>query len=273
MNLTTLNNYIAVGDIHGRYDLLELLLGKVAMYLMGLDPMPSFRFVFLGDFVDRGPDSFLVVERIKSLCEENNAIALLGNHDEMMLNYHQKRIVDKNNIWLFNGGHKTIRSYERSMKMYGMGQWFQAFEKSGHAKFLRSLPYYHETDRAWFSHAPIPNADTMRWLPLVSHIRVGEGDFRANKDLLTWTFVSDAEKKEGSWEHDHGKLAVCGHVHRLFDRPPLLTPRIHPQIIYADTGCGCAPFAPLTAIIIEDGRYKDYIQAHPNEIVEKEMVA
>ncbi len=267
-----MENYIAIGDIHGRYDLLELLLRKVTDFVLH-SPLylPDVKIVFLGDMVDRGPDSFLVVARVKELCEQGRAIAIMGNHEDMMLRYHEKRIFDKNNIWLYNGGHRTVRSYGSETGRYGNAQFFTAFEESGHAAWMKKLPYFHETEKVWFSHAPIPGPEMRKVLPYFSHIRVTEGDFRANKDLLTWTYVNEAEKPEGAWEHDHGKLAVCGHVHQLQKRHTL--PRIYPQIIYADTGSGCADFGVLSAIFIENGKFVDYIQAMPSELIRENTVA
>jgi len=67
--------YICVGDVHGRYDLLVKLLG------MAKSRLPKHRLIFLGDMVDRGPDSFKVVDTIKKLTETTDAVALLGNHN------------------------------------------------------------------------------------------------------------------------------------------------------------------------------------------------
>lgn len=249
-----MDNYICIGDIHGRLDLLELLLEKVANH-----SHPESLIVFMGDMVDRGPDSYGVVAKVKSLCEKGSAIALTGNHEGMMLDYHRNKIVDKLDIWLINGGHKTIKSYQENMGNYGMSRFFSNFERSGHAEWMRHLPYFYETEKVWFSHAPIPSD---AWIRRIPYVPAKEGDFRANQGLLTWTFIEGAT--EGTWERDHGKLAVCGHVHRLLDGIAL--PRIYPHIIYSDSGSGCWDKAPLSAIFIEDGKYKEYITASPGEV-------
>lgn len=247
------DNYIVIADIHGRYDLLVQLIQKISTSGM---PLQGFKYVFTGDMVDRGPDSYKVVEVIKRLTEKGDAIALLGNHEDMMLNYYEKGIFNKQDIWLYNGGDKTVRSYGENMKLYGGGLFFKAFPLSGHYKWMKELPYYYETDKVWFSHAPVSKTQGLT------------GQYRANKQHLLWSYPSQVVG-EGTNEHDHKKLAVCGHIHGLFDG--ILTPRVYPHIVYLDTGSGCAPHGRLSALIVEDGKVCDFIQAIPEEMTpEKE---
>lgn len=244
-------NYLAIGDIHGRFDLLELLLKKI--HDAGIYEAGGYKLVFLGDMVDRGPDSFKVVDRIKSLCDNGKAIALRGNHEDMMLDYYGKKRVDHYDIWIWNGGGKTVISYGRETKLYGNAAFFAAFGHSGHASWMRSLPYYYETDKIWFSHAPIPRAEFRKRREL---------DYRMDVDALTWTYIPNI--KEGTWELNHGKLAVCGHVHDLFRNNVL--PRYYDHIFYADTGSGCGPAGRLTAVVVTDGKMESFIQAAPEEL-------
>lgn len=245
------DDYIAIGDIHGRFDLLLKFLEKCR------HRMDTHKLVFLGDMVDRGPQSFEVVDAIRNLCEAGKAIALLGNHDDMMLDYYRERIFKKHSLWSMNGGDHTMRSYCNQMKLFGNGHFFEAFGKSGHSAWLKSLPYFHETNKVWFSHAPIPSRQIV--INGLTNFPTFEGDFRANKYALTWTYVS--RSMEGEWERDHEKTAVCGHIHAL--REGVLEPRIYPQIIYADTGAGCAPEGRLSGIIITDGKYEGFFQIDP----------
>lgn len=83
---------VAVGDIHGRLDLLDALLAR----------FPGRHFLFLGDYVDRGPDSPGVVARVRELVTAGRATALLGNHDQMLIDaVLDRRFAD---IWELNGG-------------------------------------------------------------------------------------------------------------------------------------------------------------------------
>lgn len=243
------DNYIAIGDIHGRYDLLDALLAKC--HDNGTCPHTGYKFVFLGDMVDRGPESWRVCARIKYLSDRGNAIALRGNHEDLMMEYYDNKIVDKHDLWFYNGGTKTAESYSKKMKMYGHASFFPAFGKSGHAEWIKTLPYFYETEKVWFSHAPIPK----------EQYRKRNGDFRTDIEALTWSWHGHHAITEQEFAHDHGKLAVCGHVHAL--REKILEPRIYPNIIYADTGSGCAPEAPLSAIVILDGKFKEFLQAKP----------
>lgn len=258
-----MENYICIGDVHGRYDLLDQLLTMCAEKIMA----QTHKVVFLGDWVDRGPDSFEVINRIKAMCDAGSAIAILGNHDDMMLDYYREGIPQKHCIWTMNGGVKTMVSYTKHYGLYGIGHFFQAFNRSGHAQWLKSLPYFYETENVFFSHAPIPNKYVVQ--AGLANIRPFEGDFRANKEALTWTYVD--RSIEGQWEHDHGKLAVCGHVHAL--REGKLEPRVYPQIIYADTGSGCAPHGRLSAVIITDGKYDGFLQAIPIDKIVDDKVS
>jgi serine/threonine protein phosphatase 1 len=95
----------AVGDVHGRLDLLELAFDRIAAHA-GARPH---RVVMLGDYVDRGPDSSGVIEFLM-LREGEGLVCLKGNHEEMML----RALADEDGalwFWLSNGGSETLRSY------------------------------------------------------------------------------------------------------------------------------------------------------------------
>ena len=98
---------IVIGDIHGCYDELKDLMETLEEeyeYRRGIDKL-----VFLGDYIDRGNNSRLVIEFIRNLQENNdNVIALMGNHEDMLLNYY-KGIDDS---WTFNGHNETLKSYK-----------------------------------------------------------------------------------------------------------------------------------------------------------------
>lgn len=245
----TNDNYIAIGDIHGCFTLLEDLLAKIEN-----SPYKDHRLVFLGDVIDRGPDSYDVVQKIWDLVKTKNAIALLGNHEDMMLEWVDYSPGDPTHYWMWNGAKKTINSYGSAAKIYGMGQFDHALKRVRHYDFIKSWPLYFETDKVWFSHAPIPHfkrgeGDNFLEIPV--------GDFRAQRQTLIWTYWGIDDR----FSYDHGKLAVCGHVHAV--REGIFTPRVYPKIIYADTGAGCWKEAPLTGVVITDGKMVDSIQAWP----------
>lgn len=93
------------GDIHGQADKLVRLLEKVVPLVKAED-----RLVFLGDYIDRGPEAFRVVETLVRLSTELGCTFLLGNHEDMMAGVFDGRYsMDQ---WLRNGGGATLASYE-----------------------------------------------------------------------------------------------------------------------------------------------------------------
>ena len=96
----------AVGDIHGEWEMLEALLAR-------LPHAPGDRFVFVGDYVDRGPDSRRVVDRLIALARERECVFLLGNHESMFLDFlgWRGRAYFGGDAFLVNGGARTLASY------------------------------------------------------------------------------------------------------------------------------------------------------------------
>src|SRR4029450_814320 len=96
----------AVGDIHGEWEMLEELLAKIPHG-------PGDRFVFMGDYVDRGPDSRRVVDRLIALARERECVFLLGNHESMFLDFlgWRGRSWFGGDAFLVNGGARTLASY------------------------------------------------------------------------------------------------------------------------------------------------------------------
>src|SRR3954452_12347271 len=75
----------AIGDVHGRLDLLEELLAKIHAELQ-CRPAPKTLLVFVGDLIDRGPSSAQVIERLRTYRREGvRPMFLLGNHEEVLL--------------------------------------------------------------------------------------------------------------------------------------------------------------------------------------------
>ncbi len=100
----------AIGDVHGRFDLLDALLAQIAADRRRR-PCPREFLVLLGDVIDRGPESKGVVQRLRALDDPTlHPIFLMGNHEEMLvraLGAEPKRLRD----WLKFGGTECIASY------------------------------------------------------------------------------------------------------------------------------------------------------------------
>lgn len=103
----------AIGDVHGRADLLLPLLGAIERHAKSRGH--HYRIVFLGDIIDRGPDSKAALDTVCSTLESISGSSLiLGNHEEMLL-----KIIDSDGAdrdiryrhWLRNGGLASLYSY------------------------------------------------------------------------------------------------------------------------------------------------------------------
>lgn len=98
----------AVGDIHGRLDLLDTLLAKIDADLADHPAEMSLQ-VFLGDYIDRGPASAQVVDRLIRRGETFPTVCLKGNHEAFLLEFLENSEVLP--AWGRNGGLTTLLSY------------------------------------------------------------------------------------------------------------------------------------------------------------------
>ena len=98
---------LAIGDVHGCHRALVTLLEVLSL-------TSSDTVVFLGDAVDRGPNSRLVIDRILSLRDTCRVIFITGNHEEMMRDAISGRGLV--NQWLRAGGQATLDSYDGSLE-------------------------------------------------------------------------------------------------------------------------------------------------------------
>lgn len=190
-------NILAVGDLHGRGDLLRQLLNEA----LPAQP-PDTQLVFLGDYIDRGPDSQGVLRVLMALKERRpETVLLLGNHERMLLDALQGQRVE---MFMQNGGLETLRSYgltpERMREM-----------PASHVEFLRGLPLWHESQDYIFVHAglrpgvPLAGQQERDLLWIRGEFIYGQGDF--------------------------GKTVVFGHTH--FEQALQI-----PGLIGIDTGAG-----------------------------------
>ena len=101
----------AIGDVHGRYDLLCSLFDIIHDHLAGADPQPKqVHLILLGDVVDRGSESRECLEVISRESKQNSLILLRGNHEDMMLQaaHANPRALE---AWLEQGGLATLESF------------------------------------------------------------------------------------------------------------------------------------------------------------------
>jgi serine/threonine protein phosphatase 1 len=100
----------AIGDIHGRHDLLLAMLDLIRDHAESHCRDRPWHIIALGDLIDRGPDSAAVIETLRRLSRRRKATILLGNHEDVML-----RVIDGEpgllGSWLRFGGGATLRSF------------------------------------------------------------------------------------------------------------------------------------------------------------------
>lgn len=139
MALSQDEHILAVADLHGRHDLLKALLLKLVPSLP-----PSARLVFLGDYIDRGPDSAQVTtELIRLRRRRPETVFLMGNHEQMLLDAVSRRRLAP---FLANGGGATLASYGVDRRAIGS-------IPSEHLEFFRSLGLFHVWRDYTFVHA------------------------------------------------------------------------------------------------------------------------
>lgn len=151
----------AVGDLHGRFDLLcriHDLIAKDAAQVPGV----SKTLVYLGDFVDRGPGTFEIIdELINRPLVGFDLVFLKGNHEDMLLDFLDHG--DHADVWLANGGLATLRGYGIDAEPFSWaprpaGDLRRAFGAAlplAHLHFFRTLDLYHIVGDYVFVHAGI----------------------------------------------------------------------------------------------------------------------
>lgn len=195
-----------IGDIHGCIRELEELLGRLPPH----DPL-----VFLGDYVDRGPSAYLVVERL--LPESARSVFLLGNHEAMLLAYYREPDSLEGRAWQHapNGGVTTLRSYKLTLD-----DPYDSLPPA-HRRFFESLELYYEGETYFAVHAGM----------LVEQSHPRDMD---RMDLL-W-IRENWIRREASWT---GKYVYYGHTPSKYILGPesATTPIYGKKSLGIDTGC------------------------------------
>ncbi len=138
-----LKRQIAVGDIHGCFDLLKTLVEEIIRFTPDEDML-----IFTGDYIDRGKKSKEVVQYLSELKEKfpDNVVLLKGNHEDLAYNALTDPDPEKEMLfWRLNGGTATVIS-------------FSGIRNSRECliPFIESLQLYYETDTHIFVHGGIP---------------------------------------------------------------------------------------------------------------------
>jgi serine/threonine protein phosphatase 1 len=148
----------AVGDIHGRLDLLKKLWIAIEADAAGADVKKTI--IFVGDYVDRGRDSKGVIDFLIDLKQQGDVICLRGNHDQAVLDF----IADPKFYggWKPCGAPETLVSYGVMPPRFDDEAEFETARADfvakcpqAHLQFLESLPYSYELGGYFFVHAGV----------------------------------------------------------------------------------------------------------------------
>lgn len=164
---------LAISDVHGCLSNLKALWNAI-------DPQPEDRIIFMGDYIDRGPDSKGVIDYLLALPDPLNITFLTGNHEEKFFLSRMDH-TDFDHWMQAWGGPETLASYGGGMEAVPESHW----------EFLRTTQPYVETDSHIFVHANLEHD-----VPLA--------------EQLPFTII---HKKFGIPKpHISGKIMICGHT-------------------------------------------------------------
>jgi serine/threonine protein phosphatase 1 len=214
----------AVGDIHGRADLLADTIARIDDDI-GRRPIRYVLEIYLGDYIDRGPDSKTVLDLLAVRLVRNHAVCLRGNHEELLQHFLGDPAVFAQ--WRRLGGIQTLASYgvflrDMPVSEVNLQQRFLSVFPRAHALFLQCLRDSFTCGDFFFAHAGVrPNVPIEQQHP---------------EDLL-WI-----RQEFLNSDDDHGKCVVHGHT-------PVPHPDIRHNRINIDTGAWRSGI--LTCIAIE----------------------
>lgn len=202
----------AIGDVHGRADLLDRMAGLIAQDMAASDRCHAYT-VCLGDYVDRGLQSSSVLERLSSGQFPTSLVPLLGNHEATLLSF----LEDANVLssWRAFGGLETLFSYGVRVDNIAtqdpgrIRREFLGQLPAAHRDFLAALETHHRVGDYFFCHAGV---------------RPGIPLDRQQRDDLLWIREPFLESPA-----DHGAVVVHGHT-------PVEQPVLRRNRIGIDTG-------------------------------------
>lgn len=220
LTLAPAGRFFAIGDIHGRFDLLQVLLEALD------DTVPL---IFLGDYVDRGDSSAQVLRHLHhhSTRAHSRAICLKGNHEEMLLGFLEDP-AGMERIWMHNGGIQTLASFGvtgiQNLDAAALAEQLRHAMGESLLDWLRDRPVTWTQGNITAVHGALDPAEP----------------FDGQQDrICLWGHPNfpDKPRKDGQW---------VVHGHSIVDEP-----RVQGRVISIDTGA----FATnqLTAAEISDG--------------------
>jgi len=187
----------AIGDVHGCADELRALIQQLPLRRDSL-------VVFLGDYIDRGPDSRGVIDTVLELEEYCRVVCLLGNHELMLREYLDGSDPRRVARFIYNGGSATLASYADNDGVFVMSE--------EHRDFINRLQYHHIEGDHCFVHAGLPAPPE-------------EIDISIHGEEMVWM-----RRRPSMPEPEYSKIIVHGHS-------AVNEPEIQPRRINIDTAC------------------------------------
>lgn len=164
----------AIGDIHGMFDKLQTLHNKIIADI-AFHGGAHATIIFLGDYVDRGPDTDKVLDFLMGLknTDKLTYIFLKGNHEDMMVNNYYRN--GHNDMWLVNGGRQTLDALECPTIL----DFYENLRFKEYIVWCATLPTIHVMDRYAFVHGGYDpkrppgeqNPDLLMWKRTVPYIK------------------------------------------------------------------------------------------------------
>jgi serine/threonine protein phosphatase 1 len=201
-----MKNYWIIGDIHGEIKLLDRLLEQIVSY------HPD-QLVFLGDYIDRGPHSKEVVDRIMGL--DVPKVCLMGNHEWMMLNALENSDFGYNpmELWYMNGAEATLQSFGSSGFFSFQSEigtpYMEFFQKLGlsYTLLLQSELKIVATHAGISPSVPLEDHGILKnYRDLQNYIRQG---YLGQDDSFLWTRDEFFNSSPDLWK---GSVVVHGHT-------------------------------------------------------------
>lgn len=223
----------AVGDVHGRDDLLEQLHEDIVAHHRFFHAERQGEIVYVGDYIDGGAHSDRVIDRLMSGIQGFQTTCLMGNHEAMMLECLQTDNRQAWYTWLSNGGDDTLACLGVSLRFGGYDP-AELGAALGDARitWLKARPLHYSAGRYLFVHAGIAPE-----VPL---------ERQSLKDLL-WIRSRFLESEE-----DHGFIVVHGHT-------PGDAPVVKHNRICVDTGA--TSNGELTAAVLDGDHPPIFLRA------------
>ena len=233
----------AIGDVHGCRSHLAAILERIRADAAAR-PADHVTLVYLGDYIDRGPDSAGVLAMaMTDVPWADLTVRIKGNHEEMLERFLAEPSYGM--AWRQFGGIPTLASYGIETKSFQLGRELEQVSRdlsrampTEHHNFIRSLVYSHVAGGYFFCHAGVrPGVALEQQQP-------------ANLCCIRNEFLS--------WQEEFDLVVVHGHT-------PVETPEVHPHRVNVDTGAYAT--GSLSCAVLEGARI-DFITVGTSDIVD-----